>query len=257
MFKLEKLFDLSGRIALITGSSRGLGYAMAQGLAEAGATVILNGQNADNLASAAAEFAKQGFTVHTSIFNVTDSAQVKAEVARLNAEVGQIDILINNAGINFRQPLVEYDENEWRRVIDVNLNGVFYVSKAVMPSMVERKSGKIINIASLMSDSSRKTIPAYTASKGAVKQLTKAMATELAEHNIQVNAIAPGFFKTDLNIPLINNPEFNSWVERRTPAGRWGDPSELRGIAVFLASDASTYVNGQTIFVDGGMLAAL
>jgi gluconate 5-dehydrogenase len=257
MFKLAQLFDLTGRIALITGSSRGLGYAMAQGLAEAGATVILNGQNAENLATAAAEFTAQGFTAHTSQFNVTDSAQVKAEVARITAEIGAIDILINNAGINFRQPFAEYDEDQWRHVIDVNLNGVFYVSKAVVPSMIERKSGKIIHIASLMSDSSRKTISAYTASKGAVKQLTKAMATELAEHNIQVNAIAPGFFKTDLNIPLMNNPEFNSWVIRRTPAGRWGEPPELRGIAVFLASAASTYVNGQTIYVDGGTLASL
>jgi gluconate 5-dehydrogenase len=257
MFKLTSLFDLSGRIALITGSSRGLGYAMAQGLAEAGATVILNGQNPDNLGKAAAEFAAQGLTVHTSLFNVTDSPQVKAEIARITAEIGAIDILVNNAGINYRQPFAEYDEDQWRRVIDINLNGVFYVSKAVVPSMIERKSGKIIHIASLMSDVSRKTIPAYTASKGAVKQLTKAMSTELAEHNIQVNAIAPGFFNTDLNIPLMNNPEFNNWVIRRTPAGRWGEPPELKGIAVFLASDASTFVNGQTIYVDGGTLAAL
>ena len=257
MFNLTHLFDLSGKVALITGSSRGLGYAIAEGLAQAGATIILNGQSADNLAKAVGEFSEKGYTVYSANFDVTNTEQIKSALDTVTAKTGAIDILVNNAGINYREPLEAFDEDQWRRVLDVNLNGVFLTTKAVIPAMIERKSGKIINIASLMSEASRRTIGAYVASKGAVKQLTKSMSTEWAIHNIQANAIAPGYFKTDLNIPLFTDPDFNAWVEKRTPAGRWGEPEELIGIAVFLASAASSYMNGQTIIVDGGTLATL
>ena len=257
MFQLTSLFDLTGKVALVTGSSRGLGYAIADGLAAAGATIILNARNAEQLASAEKDFKAKDYTVYTSNFDVTDSATIRKAVAQVTNEVGAIDILVNNAGIQYRQPLEEFDEAQWRRVIDVNLTGVFLMTQAVAPSMIARKSGKIINIASVMSEAARRTIAAYTASKGAVKQLTKSMATEWAQHNIQVNAIAPGYFSTELNQALIDDEAFNSWVLKRTPAGRWGEPSELAGIAVFLASAASGYVNGQTIFVDGGLLATV
>ena len=257
MFQLTSLFDLTGKVALVTGSSRGLGYAIADGLAAAGATIILNARNAEQLASAEKDFIEKGYTVYSANFDVTDSATIKAAVAQITNDVGAIDILVNNAGIQYRQPLEEFDEAQWRRVIDVNLNGVFLMTQAVVPAMIARKSGKIINIASVMSEAARRTIAAYTASKGAVKQLTKSMATEWAQHNIQVNAIAPGYFSTELNQALISDEAFNSWVLKRTPAGRWGEPSELAGIAVFLASAASGYVNGQTIYVDGGLLATV
>lgn len=257
MFQLTDLFSLTGKIALVTGSSRGLGYAIAEGLAQAGATIILNGRNADTLAQAQKEFADKGYTVHTSQFDVTDSAGIKAQVAHINETIGTIDILVNNAGIQHRQPLTEFDADHWRQVIDVNLNGVFFTSQAVAPHMIAQQSGKIINIGSLMSELSRKTISAYVASKGGVKQLTKAMATEWAEHNIQINAIGPGYFKTELNTALFTDPEFDGWVKSRTPAGRWGEPEELIGIAVFLASKASSYINGQIFYVDGGTLATI
>jgi gluconate 5-dehydrogenase len=257
MFQLTSLFDLTGKVALVTGSSRGLGYAIADGLAAAGATIILNARNAEQLASAEKDFKNKGYTVYTSNFDVTDSAIIREAVAQITNDVGAIDILVNNAGIQYRQPLEEFDEAQWRRVIDVNLTGVFLMTQAVVPAMIARKSGKIINIASVMSEAARRTIAAYTASKGAVKQLTKSMATEWAQHNIQANAIAPGYFSTELNQALINDEAFNSWVLKRTPAGRWGEPSELAGIAVFLASNASAYVNGQTIYVDGGLLATV
>ena len=250
MFQLTDLFDLTGKVALVTGSSRGLGYAMAEGLAKAGATVILNGRNQESLDKVVAEFKEKGYSVHSSVFNVTDSGQIKAQVAHIQNTIGTIDILINNAGIQYRQPLVDFDEAQWRNVMDVNVNGVFLTSQAVVPAMIKQGSGKIINIASLMSDVSRATIAAYVASKGAVMQLTKSMSTEWAIHNIQVNAIAPGYFKTELNVALFTDPEFNSWVEQRTPAGRWGEPEELVGAAVFLSSKASSYINGQMIRIE-------
>jgi gluconate 5-dehydrogenase len=257
MFQLTELFDLTGKVALITGSSRGLGYAMAEGLAKAGATVILNGRNPESLNTAVAEFKEKGYAVHSAVFNVTDSAEIKAQVARISDTIGTIDILINNAGIQYREPLVDFDEEQWRNVMDVNVNGVFLTTKAVVPGMIKQESGKIINIASLMSDVSRPTIAAYVASKGAVMQLTKSMSTEWAIHNIQTNAIAPGYFKTELNVALFTDPEFNSWVEKRTPAGRWGELEELVGAAVFLSSKASSFVNGQMIRVEGGMLGTI
>jgi gluconate 5-dehydrogenase len=242
---------------LITGSGRGLGYAMARGLAQAGATVILNGRNELQLEKSVAGLAVEGFAARGYAFDVADSAQIKAGVARIYDAVGQVDILVNNAGIQHRQPLEEFDEAAWRQVIDVNLTGVFLMTQSVVAGMIARKAGKIINIGSLMSEVSRRTIGAYAASKGGVKLLTKAMANEWAMHNIQVNAIAPGYFKTEMNTALTNDPEFDAWVRTRTPAGRWGEPDELVGLAVFLASDASSYMNGQTIVVDGGLLAAI
>jgi len=257
MFQLTDLFDLTGKVALVTGSSRGLGYAIAEGLAQAGATLILNGRNPDTLAETHQAFADKGYSVHTSQFDVTNSTDINAQVAIIKETIGTIDILVNNAGIQYREPLEDFDEMQWKQVIDVNLNGVFLTSKAIVPDMIAQKSGKIINIGSLMSDASRRTIGAYVASKGAVKQLTKSMATEWAQHNIQVNAIGPGYFTTDMNTALIEDEDFNNWVKGRTPAGRWGNPDELVGITVFLASNASSYINGQIIYVDGGMLATI
>jgi gluconate 5-dehydrogenase len=257
MFQLTSLFDLTGKVALVTGSSRGLGYAIAEGLAQAGATVILNGQNAERLEQTKQTFTDKGYTVYASQFDVTDNNAIQSQIAQLQDTVGTIDILVNNAGIQYREPLEDFDVDEWRRVIDVNLTGVFLTSQAVVPGMIAQQSGKIINIASLMSEVSRRTVSAYVSSKGAVKQLTKSMATEWAGHNIQINAIGPGYFKTEMNTALLNDPEFNSWVKGRAPAGRWGEPEELVGITVFLASKASSYINGQTFYVDGGMLSTL
>ena len=257
MFQLTSLFDLTGKVALVTGSSRGLGYAIAEGLAQAGATVILNGQNAERLEQAKQTFTDKGYTVYASQFDVTDNKAIQSQIAQLQDTVGTIDILVNNAGIQYREPLEDFDVDEWRRVIDVNLTGVFLTSQAVVPGMIAQQSGKIINIASLMSEVSRRTVSAYVSSKGAVKQLTKSMATEWAGHNIQINAIGPGYFKTEMNTALLNDPEFNNWVKGRAPAGRWGEPEELVGITVFLASKASSYINGQTFYVDGGMLSTL
>ncbi len=252
-FALTELFSLQGRTALITGSSRGLGYVIARGLAQAGAAIVLNGRNQPQLDQAANALIAEGYGVRVAVFDVTDSAQIKAAVG----QIGQVDILVNNAGIQHRQPLEQFDEVAWHQVLDVNLTGVFLTTQAVVGGMIERKSGKIINISSLMSEVSRKTIAAYSASKSGVKSLTKTMATEWALHNIQANAIAPGYFKTEMNEALTNDAAFDGWVRARTPAGRWGDPSELIGAAVFLASNASNYVNGQTIVVDGGLLAAI
>lgn len=257
MFQLTELFDLSGKVALVTGSSRGLGYAIAEGLAKAGATIVLNGRNVDRLAETLDVFKGKGYDAHSAAFDVTNMPQIKEAVATLQETVGTIDILVNNAGIQHRQPLEEFDEDQWRNLIDVNVNGLFLTSKAVVPGMIAQQSGKIINIGSLMSELSRQTIAAYTTSKGAVRQLTKAMATEWAVHNIQINAIGPGYFKTDLNEALWSDDAFNSWLEARTPAQRWGDPEELVGVSVFLASKASSFVNGQMFFVDGGVLATI
>jgi len=257
MFQLTDLFDLTGQVALVTGSSRGLGYAIAEGLAQAGATIILNGRNLETLEATRQVFIDNGHTVHIARFDVTDSDGIKSELAKIKETVGTIDILVNNAGVQHREPLEDFPEDQWRQVIDVNLTGVFLTSQAVAPDMIEQKAGKIINIGSLMSDVSRRTIAAYVASKGAVKQLTKSMATEWAIHNIQVNAIGPGYFKTEMNTALFNDPKFDGWVKERTPAGRWGEPEELVGLSVFLASKASSYVNGQIFYVDGGMLATI
>jgi len=251
------LFDLTGRTALVTGSSRGLGRTIARGLARAGAVVVLNGRNPDSLAAARDEFRAAGLQASASAFDVTDEDAVDEAIEQIERDVGQLDILVNNAGVNLRGALEAYDTGRWRRLMAVNLDAVFYLSRAVGRRMIERGRGKIINIASLMSEGGRATTAPYAASKGAVKMLTRALAVEWGGHNVQVNAIGPGYFLTEMTQPMRDDAELDAWVRGRTPAGRWGDPAELVGAAVFLASDASSFVNGQVVYVDGGWLAAL
>jgi len=251
------LFDLSGRTALVTGSSRGLGWAMAQGLAAAGAAIVLNGSDAGRLAEAASAMRAAGTTVHEARFDVTDETAVKAAFAALDAQGVAVDILVNNAGIQFRKPMLELDTADWRRVIETNLTSAFVIGREAAARMVPRGHGKIINIGSLTSALARATVAPYTVAKGGIKMLTQAMAAEWAAHGLQANAIGPGYMLTDMNEALVNNPEFDAWVKGRTPAKRWGRPDELIGTAVYLASEASNYVNGQIIYVDGGMLAVL
>lgn len=251
------LFDLFGRTALITGSSRGLGRAMAEGLAQAGAAIVLNGSDGERLTKAAAEMRVSGFTVHESRFDVTDEAAVKAAFAALDEAGIAVDILVNNAGIQFRKPMIELDTADWRRVIETNLTSAFIIGREAARRMIPRGRGKIINIGSLTSALARATVAPYTVAKGGIKMLTQAMAAEWAGDGLQANAIGPGYMLTDMNEALVNNPEFDAWVKGRTPAKRWGRPDELIGTAVYLASNASNYVNGQIIYVDGGMLAVL
>jgi gluconate 5-dehydrogenase len=251
------IFDLTGRTALVTGSSRGLGRAMAQGLAEAGARVVLNGASAERLAAAAAALRDRGHAVLGERFDVCDEAAVVAAFERLDAEGVAVDILVNNAGIQFRRPMVELATEDWRRVIDTNLTSAFVVGREAAKRMIARGHGKIVNIGSLTSEVARATVTPYTAAKGGIKMLTKGMAAEWGPHNIQANAIGPGYMLTDMNEALVNDPAFDAWVRGRTPARRWGRPEELVGAAVFLASAASDYVNGQIIYVDGGMISVL
>lgn len=257
MAALNPLFDLTGRTALVTGSSQGLGLAIARGLAQAGAALILNGRVETKIAAAVEALREEGARVTMAPFDVTDGAAIAREVERVEAGFGTIDILVNNAGIQRRAPLAEMTEEQWRTVIDTNLTSAFLVARAVAPRMIARGRGKIINICSVMTEVSRPTIGNYAAAKGGLKMLTRAMAVEWAKHGLQANGIAPGYFVTELNRPLVENPEFNGWICQRTPAGRWGQPHELAGAAVFLASRASDFVNGQILFVDGGLLAAL
>ena len=252
-----QLFDLTGRIALVTGSSRGLGRAMAGGLAEAGAAVVLNGSDAGRLAEAAAAMRAAGHAVHEARFDVTDEAAVVVAFEALDAQGVAVDILVNNAGIQFRRPMLELQTADWRRVIETNLTSAFVIGREAARRMVPRGRGKIINIGSLTSDAARATVAPYTVAKGGIKMLTRAMTAEWAAHGIQANAIGPGYMLTDMNQALVDDPAFNAWVVGRTPSRRWGKPGELVGTAVFLASAASDYVNGQIIYVDGGMLAVL
>ena len=251
------LFDLTGRTALITGSSRGLGLVLARGLAQAGATVVLNGRHQAKLAEAVAALEADGLAASGCAFDVTDAASIDRGVGRIEAGVGPIDILVNNAGIQRRGPLESLDEADWREVMETNLTGPFLVSRRVVGGMIERERGKIINICSLMSELGRQTTGNYAASKGGLKMLTRAMAVEWARHNIQANGIGPGYFLTEMTRQLADDPQFNAWICRRTPAARWGHPTELVGAAVFLASAASDFVNGHVLYVDGGILAAL
>ena len=251
------LFDLTNRIALVTGSSQGLGLTLARGLGQAGARIVLNGRNQEKLAKAVAAVEADGLAVSGCAFDVTDAASIDRGVGEIENGVGPIDILVNNAGIQRRGTLESLDEAAWREVIDTNLTGVFLVSRRVVRGMIERRRGKIVNICSLMSELGRQTTGNYAAAKGGVKMLTRAMAVEWARHNIQANGIGPGYFLTDMTRHLADDPRFDAWIRRRTPAGRWGDPVELVGAAVFLASDASEFVNGQILYVDGGILAAL
>jgi gluconate 5-dehydrogenase len=252
-----QLFDLTGKTALVTGSSRGLGRAMAEGLGRAGASLIINGTDAARSDAAAAELRDAGLSAQSSAFNVTDETAVKAAFDALDARGVAVDILINNAGIQFRKPMVELETADWQRVIDTNLTSAFIIGREAAKRMIARGHGKIINIGSLTSELARATVAPYTVAKGGIKMLTKAMAAEWAIHGIQANAIGPGYMITDMNEALINNPTFDAWVKGRTPAKRWGKPEELVGAAVFLASAASDYVNGQIIYVDGGMISVL
>jgi gluconate 5-dehydrogenase len=250
-------FDLTGKVALVTGAYRGLGFAIAKGLARAGATVVLNGRRPAELATAAKTLTDEGLSAATAVFDVTDAAAIRRAIDGLEASYGHLDIVVNNAGIQRRKPIVEFEKKDWDDVIATNLTAPFIVSQAALPAMIGRRSGKIIHIASLLSELARPTIVAYTAAKGGVRQLTRAMAIELAPHNIQVNAIAPGYFATEMNRALLDNAEFDAWVKKRTPAGRWGQPDEISGLAVFLASRAADYITGQMITIDGGMSVAL
>lgn len=253
-----QLFSLEGRTALITGSARGLGLGIARGLAQAGARVVLNGTKPYTTEVARQTLEGEGLKAHALPFDVTDDAAVAAAFAALDAEGIEVDILVNNAGIQFRKPMVDLDPADWRRVIEVDLTSAFLVSQQAARRMIARgRGGKIINIASLMSQAARATVAPYTAAKGGIKTLTHSMVAEWAQHGIQANAIGPGYMATDMNEALMNDPAFDGWVKGRVPARRWGQPDELVGAAVFLASPASNYVNGQLIYVDGGMLAVL
>ncbi|WP_018688974.1 SDR family oxidoreductase [Ahrensia kielensis] len=252
-----ELFNLHGKRALITGSSQGIGFALAKGLAEAGAEIILNGRDANKLSAAAEELKKAGAQVYELAFDATDGAAVRSAIDGFEAEQGSIDILINNAGMQHRTPLEDFPEDKFELLLKTNITSVFLVGKYVANHMIKRGAGKIINIASVQTALARPGIAPYTATKGAVGNLTKGMATDWAKHGLQCNAIAPGYFDTPLNAALVADPAFSDWLSKRTPAGRWGNVDELVGAAIFLSSSASSFVNGHTLFVDGGITASL
>lgn len=251
------LFDLGGRTALVTGSSQGIGFALAAGLARAGAEVVLNGRDTAKLDTAAATLRDSGAGVHILGFDVTDHAAARAAIDRFEAEVGAIDICVNNAGMQHRAPLETFEADAFETLLRTNISSVFNVGQAVARHMIDRGRGKIINIASVQTVLARPSIAPYTATKGAVGNLTKGMATDWARYGLQCNAIAPGYFDTPLNAALVADPEFSAWLEKRTPAGRWGKVEELVGACVFLSSSASSFVNGHTLYVDGGITASL
>lgn len=252
-----ELFSLEGRIALITGSSQGIGFALARGLAEHGATVIINGRDRSKVDAAVTLLEDEGHTVFATVFDVTDAEGVRAAIDVIEEEIGALDILVNNAEMQHRAPLEDFPIEKWRQLLETNISSAFYAGQAAASHMIPRGRGKIINIASVQSELARPSIAPYTATKGAIRNLTRGMATDWARHGLQINAIAPGYFKTPLNQALVDNPEFTAWLEKRTPAGRWGEVEELVGAAVFLSSDASTFVNGQVLHVDGGMTASV
>ena len=251
------LFSLAGKVALITGSGQGIGLAIAEGLSEAGAHVVLNGRDRSKLERAAETIAAAGRKVSVAPFDVTDHEAVEAAIAMIEAEIGPIDILINNAGMQKRAPFTEFPIEGWHEVMATNLHSVFYVTQAVTRRMLPRQRGKVISIGSVMSELGRATIIPYTASKGAVKMMTRGLAAELGKHNIQANAIGPGYFTTEINKALLADEAFSTWVKTRTPAGRWGETRELVGAAIFLSSAASDYVNGHLLMVDGGLTAVV
>lgn len=253
-----KLFDLTGKRALITGGTHGLGMAMAKGLGLAGAEIIVNDISREKIDNAVVEYQKSGYKASGYLFDVTNEAAVAQAIERIEKEVGPIDILINNAGIIKRVPMLDMPAEDFRLVIDVDLVAPFIVSKHVGKYMVQRKAGKVINICSMMSELGRNTVSAYAAAKGGLKMLTRNMATEWAKYNIQVNGIGPGYFATEQTAPIrVGGHPFNEFIIHRTPAGRWGDPEDLMGATIFLASAASDFVNGQIIYVDGGILATI
>lgn len=250
-------FDLSGKRALVTGSSRGLGLAMAKALANAGAAVILNARDSVALGAAAQDLASTGATVNAVAFDVTSRDSINEAITHIEDEIGPIDILINNAGMQFRSSLEAFPPEKFDQVIATNLTSVFNVSQPVARYMIARGRGKIINIASLLAELSRPSIAPYAATKAAVANLTRGMAVDWARHGLNVNAIAPGYFATEMNDALLKDDKFNSWIESRTPMGRWGQPEELGGAAVFLASEASRFVNGHILYVDGAFTATV
>lgn len=252
-----ELFDLTGRTALVTGSSMGIGFALAKGLSQAGARVVLNARNAERLEKAADKLRAAGADVATLPFDVTDPDEARQAIDGFETDHGQIHILINNAGMQHRAPLEDFPADAFETLMRTNVNSVFYVGQAVARHMIARRAGKIINIASVQTALARPGIAPYTASKGAVANLTKGMATDWARYGLNCNAIAPGYFDTPLNAALVSDPEFGAWLAKRTPAGRWGKVEELVGACVFLASDAASFVNGHTLFVDGGITASL
>jgi gluconate 5-dehydrogenase len=254
---VEERFGVTGRIALVTGSRQGIGRTLASGLARAGATVVLNGRDQAALEIAAEELRSDGHTVHTAAFDVTDAEASNEAVKRIEADIGPIDILVNNAGIQIRAPIAEFDLGDWDRLLATNVTSVFQVGRAVAAGMTARQRGKIINICSVQSELARPTIAPYAASKGAVKMLTKAMCAEWAGSGIQVNGLGPGYYVTPLTQALVDDPEFDGWLRGRVPAGRWGDPEDLVGATIFLASAASDYVNGHILYVDGGLLSVI
>ena len=251
------LFDLSDKRALITGSSQGIGFTLARGLADAGAEVIINGRNTNKLADAAQELITAGATVHQLPFDATEHASVKQAIDDFEANTGAIDILVNNAGMQHRTPLEDFDPAAFEHLMRTNVTSVFNVGQTVAKHMIRRGQGKIINIASVQTSLARPGIAPYTASKGAVSNLTKGMTTDWAKYGLQINALAPGYFDTPLNAALVNDPEFSEWLCKRTPTGRWGQLEELIGACVFLSSAASSFVNGQTLYVDGGITACI
>ena len=255
---MSALFDLTGRTALVTGSVRGIGYALAEGLAAEGASIVVNSRQQLAVDEAVCKLKAKGYAARGLAFDVADETAVLAAFAELDRAGVEVDILINNAGIQFRKPMVELELKDWQRVIDTNLTSAFIVGKEAAKRMIARgRGGKIINIASLVSEAARATVAPYTAAKGGIKMLTRSMAAEWAKFNIQANSIGPGYILTEMNTALIENPEFDAWVKASNPAGRWGKPDELAGTAVYLASEASNYVNGQIIYVDGGWLSVL
>jgi len=255
----KDMFNLDGKVALVTGATHGLGMAMANGLGAAGAKLVVNGNSSQKkIDNAVAQYRAAGIEAFGYRFNVTDEAEVEAAISKIESEVGPIDILVNNAGIIRRVPMLDMPLDEWELVIRTDLTSVFIMSRAVVSRMVKRKSGKVINICSMMSELGRDSVGAYAAAKGGLKMLTRNMATEWARHNIQVNGIGPGYFATEQTKPIrVDGNPFNDFIVGRTPAGRWGDPDDLQGAAVFLSSAASNFVNGQIIYVDGGILATI
>lgn len=251
------LFDVSGRVALVTGSSKGLGFMLARGLAAAGARVVMNGRNEAALAEAVARLEAEGFDVRGYAFDVTEGPAIEAAVELIERDAGPIDILVNCAGIQNRRALEDFPDDDFRALLESNLTSAFLVAKRVAKRMIPRKRGKIINICSMQSELGRPTIAPYAASKGGLKMLTKGMAVEWAKHGIQANGLGPGYFKTEMTKALVADEAFNKWICGRTPAGRWGDPEELIGSLLFLSSEASSFVNGQIIYVDGGILASI
>lgn len=253
------LFDLTGKVALVTGATHGLGMAMAKGLASAGATLVINGVSSqEKIDDALAQYKAEGYTAYGYKFDVADELQAEAAVAQIEKDVGPIDILVNNAGIIRRVPLLDMPLEEWDKVIKTDLTGVFVMTKAVVKNMIKRDGGKVINICSMMSELGRDSVGAYAAAKGGLKMLTRNMATEWARFNVQVNGIGPGYFATSQTAPIrVDGNPLNEFIKQRTPAGKWGDPNDLQGAAIFLASQASNFITGQVVYVDGGILATI